>query len=220
MAAFGPVSGCKNEGKKVKEAYERAFEYGESLKQKEPKFFNRKKLPADVWRYRENNEIHGRSRLEVEVFMDADAEPEAIRKHLRKLTTLAKAGTSYKAIRVRAWPRGLRHYGGIMGVSVLAADGGGWAGERVGYRQLKVTVDQSGGSRPPTKHEYALLEKLEKTHAALIQEKKRYKRMAERRPERFRKLVVKKVAKESGLTKASVAAIARRAQSYYLQVPF
>lgn len=212
-------AGCKREGKQVREAYEKAIEYGDSLKQKNPKIIRRKKLPGDVWRYVENNEMHNRPRLEVDVDLPYNAQPQTIRKHLKKLTTKAKAGTHYVAVRVRAWPRKLRYYGGIMGVSILATDGGGWSGEKVSYRRLKVTINKDEQARPPTKHEYSILLKLEETHRDLLQQK-RYIRMAEKKPKRFHKQVVAKTAQKAGLTEASVAAIAARARDYYLQVPF
>ena len=218
LVAFLVASGCKKEGKQVRKAYESAIEYGESLKEKGPNIKYRKKLPGDVWRYRENYEMPGRSRLEVELDLPYNAKPKAIKAVLKKVATKAKAGTPYKAIRVRAWPRNLRRYGGIMGAYVLAIDGGGWARERVGYRQMKITLNTSKDAPPPTQHEYSLLLRMEEFHQKLLKEKKRYRRMAKKRPEKFRALVMQKVAAESGLTTASVEAIAKRAGEFYLQV--
>ena len=148
-----------------------------------------------------------------------DAREETIRKHLKKVCTRAKAGTRYVAIRVRAWPRKLRYYGGIMGVSILATDGGGWSGEKVSYRRLNVTLNKDKHARPPTKHEYGILLKLEQKRRALLQQK-RFIRLSEKKPEKFQKQVVQQTAQEAGLTEASVAAIAKRGRDYYLQVPF
>ena len=210
--------GCKREGEQARKAYEDAIEYAESLKDKQPRIVERKKLPGDVWRYRENYEMQNRPRLEIELDLPYNAKPEEIKPVLQKVATKAKAGTPYKAIRVRAWPRNLRRYGGIMGYYVFSIDGGGWERERVGYRQMKIALNTAKDARPPTQHEYSLLLRMEEVHEKLLKEDKRKRRMAEKAPEKFRSLVMEKVAAESGLTTASVEAIAKRAGRYYFQV--
>ena len=220
-AAFFVVSftGCKKEGKKVREAYETVFKYSEEIQGRDPEVVMRRRLPKDVWRVKDNREIFNRPRLEVELDMPYDSSPDRIRKRLRKVTTMAKAGTPYKAVRVRAWPKGLRRYGGIMGVSVLSPDGGGWAGERVGYRQLKITLNTSGQVKKPTRYEYSVLLELEKFHFKLLEEG-RYQAMQERSPEKVEKIVIKQVAARKGLTPDSLAKIVARARTYYLQELF
>lgn len=214
-----PVASCKKEGKRVREAYEQVFKYSEEIQGRDPEVVMRRRLPKDVWRVKDNREIFNRPRLEVELDMPYDALPDRIRKRLRKVTTMAKAGTPYKAVRVRAWPKGLRRYGGIMGVSVLSPDGGGWAGERVGYRQLKITLNTTGQIKKPTQYEYSVLLELEKFHFELLQ-KGRYQAMQERSPEKVEKIVIKQVAARKGLTPASLAKIVSRARAYYLQELF
>lgn len=217
LAAF--LGACKKEGKQVREAYEQVFKYSDEIQGREPEAVMRRRLPKDVWRVRDNREIFNRPRLEVELDMDYDASPERIRSHLQKVTTMAMAGTAYKAVRVRAWPSKLRRYGGIMGVSVLSPDGGGWASERVGYRQLKITLNTSNEAKTPTKFEHSILVELEAEHAKLLAEA-RYQAMQERNPEKIERIVVKLVATRKGLTFESVARIVSAARNYYLQEPF
>lgn len=208
---------CKKEGKQVKEAYETVFKYSESIQGRDPYVVLDKRLPKDVWRAKENHDIPGRPRLEVELDMPYDAKPDQVKERLQKITLLAKAGTHYKAIRVRAWPSKLRRYGGIMGVSVLSPDGGGWAREKVAYRQLKITLNTVDAACP-TLFEHSVLVMMEQLHDKL-KENKKANRLARKNPEKYELIVITKVAEQKGLTVPSVKKILGKARSYYLQEP-
>ncbi len=212
---LGGSAGCKEEGEQVRQSYEDVVEYGKMFREKDPRFKSRKKLPGDVWQYRENYEMQSRPRLEIELDMPYNAKPEDIKPVLQKVATAGIAGGPYKAVRVRAWPRNLRRYGGIMAYYVFASDGGGWSRDGVYYRKMVTGPHRNKDVRPPTQHEYSLLLRMEEIHDQLLKEDEKLRKTAKKNPEAFREIVMERVAAESGLTTSSVTEIATKAKEYY-----
>jgi len=206
LVVFGSMSGCKREGKQVRKAYETTLNYATMFDEKRRLRAKGGPLPKGVWRAAENNEDVGRRRLELEIFVSFSIPADKLKKRLQHIALAAKRGSSYKAIRVRAWPDGLVHFGGVMGSYVLASDGGGWDRSRVGYRV--VSIRRLSGL---TENDVRLLHKLEASYDAMIK-MNRYKKLAQRSQKRFEDVVVQDVAARAGLTPAFVRATVEKAR--------
>ncbi|MCD6497706.1 MAG: hypothetical protein J7M25_05290 [Deltaproteobacteria bacterium] len=203
------MSGCKKEGKQVRKAYETTLNYATMFDEKRRLRAKGGPLPKGVWRAAENNEEVGRRRLELEIFVSFSMPADKLKKRLQHFALVAKKGSSYKAIRVRAWPDGLVHFGGVMGSYVLASDGGGWDQSRVGYRVVSV--------RPMTgltENDLRLLRRLEKAYDSMLKTKQ-YSKLAQRKPRRFEDVVIQEVAARAGLTPESVRATVDRARRIF-----
>jgi hypothetical protein len=114
------------------------------------------------------------------------------------------------AVRVRAWPGPLKRFGGTMGYAVVAVDGQGWDGERLGYREAKTVL--SDGAPKPNALEYRILCALEKEADALALQKG-----APTKPAALRARAEANVAKSMGLQVEAVRHAVTRAEAYYLK---
>ncbi|HEY3357170.1 MAG TPA: hypothetical protein VGQ83_28225, partial [Polyangia bacterium] len=121
----------------------------------------------------------------------------------------ALANTEYQAVRVRAWPGTLKRYGGTMGYAVVAVDGQGWDGERLGYREAKVMLAE--GAPRPNALEYKMLVALEQEAGALVRQKKPPKEAARRQQAEAN------VAKGMGLQIEAIRNAVAKADAYYLK---
>ena len=192
-------SSCKKEGKQLGQAFKQTIDYSTQFDEKTKIKFQRGQLPKDVWRAGEDSDDPNRRRFDIDFWVDRNTSAEVIRHRLQALVTTVKQGSPYKAVRARAWIRGLVHFGDWVGEYWLASDGGGWDGNPIGYRHLAVYAVTNMPSQP-----YRVAVEAERAWVELMK-KRRMKRLARKNPEAVDRKAFESAAERLGLTPQSVA---------------
>ncbi len=192
-------SSCKKEGKQLGQAFKQTIDYSTQFDEKTKIKFQRGELPKDVWRAGENTDDSNRPKFDMDFWVDRNTPSKVIRHRLQALVTTVKQGSPYKAVRARAWIRGLVHFGDWVGEYWLASDGGGWDGNPIGYRHLAVYAVTNMRSQP-----YRVAKEVERAWVALMK-KRRMKRLARKNPEAVDEKAYEIAAERLGLTPQSVA---------------
>ena len=198
--------GLGEEGARTKEAFEKFIDFGMSNENYDHGKREKREAPAKVRSRFVNNTMSPRLRLEVEIELAYDLAGRALEEALLDNARRVLAGTEFQAVRVRAWPGPLKRFGGTMGYAVVALDGEGWDGERMGYREVKLTLGDA--ARRPSPLDYKVLCALELEAAALELKLK---------PPKARQQALVNVAKAMGLQLTGVRAAVTKAEAYYLK---
>ena len=218
-----------NEGAQVKEAVEKFIDFGMSNERYDHGKREARAAAAKVRSRVVNNTMSPRLRLELEIELPFDLAGKALEDAMLDNARRHLAGTEFQAVRVRAWPGPLKHYGGTMGYAMVAVDGQGWDGERLGYREAKVMVAE--GAPRPNALDYKILCALEAEADRLADEQAggdKTKPAGKAPPARTAKAAQAAAAQVRGRAEASVAralglqveavrnAVAK-AEAYYLK---
>jgi hypothetical protein len=158
-----------NEGAQVKEAVEKFIDFGMSNENYDHGKREARAAAAKVRSRVVNNTMSPRLRLELEIELPFDLAGKALEDAMLDNARRHLANTEFQAVRVRAWPGPLKHYGGTMGYAMVAVDGQGWDGERLGYREAKVMLAE--GAARPNALDYKILCALEAEAGKLLDEK-------------------------------------------------
>jgi hypothetical protein len=211
-----------NEGTQVKEAVEKFLDFGMSNENYDHGKREKREAAAKVRSRVVNNTMSPRLRLELEIELPYDLAGTALEQAMLDNARRHLAGTEFQAVRVRAWPGPLQRVGGTMGYAVVAVDGQGWDGERLGYREAKVML--ADGTRKPNALDYKILcaleaelEKLGNDKAAGDKAKAVPAKVAQARAAQRRPLAEANVAKALGLQVEAVRNAAGKAEAYYLK---
>jgi hypothetical protein len=198
--------GLGEEGARTKEAFEKFIDFGMSNERYDLGRRETRGPPAKVRSREVNNLMSPRLRLEVEIELPYDLTGRALEEALLDNARGALAGTEFLAVRVKAWPGPLKRFGGTMGYAVMAIDGQGWDGERMGYREVKVTLGDA--VRRPNPLDYQILCALELEAAALELKLK---------PPQARSKAQANIAKTLGLQVEGVRHAVGKVEAYYLK---
>lgn len=207
------AGGCRererqgDEGSKVKEAVEKFIDFGMSNENYDHGKRAAHSPPAKVRSRRVDNTMSPRMRLALEIELPYDLRGAALEQAMLENARRALAGTAFQAVRVRAWPGALKRYGGTMGYAVVAVDGHGWDGERLGYREARSTLSE--GVPRPNGLDYKILCALE------LEGEKQAATKA--KPAAQRKQAEAAVAKALGLQVEAVRNAVDKAERYYLK---
>ena len=215
-----------NEGKQVKEAVEKFLDFGMSNENYDHGKRGARDAPAKVRSRVVNNTMSPRLRLEMEIELAYDLAGTALETAMLDNARRHLANTEFQAVRVRAWPGPLKRFGGTMGYAVVAVDGQGWDGERLGYREAKVMLAE--GAPWPNALDYKILCALETEVDKLLDEKaagdkvKAGARGAAAKappalPAPLRGKAEAAVAKALGLQVEAVRNAAAKSEAYYLK---
>ncbi len=215
-----------DEGVRVKEAVEKFIDFGMSNENYNHGKREKREQPAKVRSKVVNNTMSPRLRLELEIELAYDLAGKDLENAMLDSARRAIAGTEFQAARVRAWPGPLQRYGGTMGYAVVAVDGQGWDGERLGYREAKVML--ADGAPKPNALDYKILsaleaeaEKLEGEKAAPDKPKapptKTSAKAAAAAAAQARGRAEVNVAKTLGLQQEAIRNAVRKAEAYYLK---
>jgi hypothetical protein len=158
-----------NEGAQVKEAVEKFLDFGMSNENYDHGKREKREAAAKVRAKVVNNTMSPRLRLELDIELPYDLGGAALENAMLDNARRHLAGTEFQAARVRAWPGPLKRFGGTMGYAVVAVDGQGWDGERLGYRESKVML--ADGAPRPNALDYKILCALEAEAGKLLDEK-------------------------------------------------
>lgn len=226
-------AGCRererkgDEGVRVKAAVEKFLDFGMSNENYNHGKRDKRDAPAKVRSRVVNNTMSPRLRLELEIELPYDLAGKALEEAMLDNARRALADTEFQAARVRAWPGPLRHFGGTMGYAVVAVDGQGWDGERLGYREAKVMLAE--GAQRPNPLDYKILcaletelEQLSAEKAALgkarpVSGKAAPARVVQAQAAQRRKLAEANVARAMGLQVEAVRNAVTKAEAYYLK---
>ena len=199
LASLSGLPGCKKEGKQLGKALKQTIDYSTQFDEKTKFRFQHGKLPKEVWRAQENTDDPNRPKFDMDFWVDRNSPAQVIRKRLQALVTTVKQGSPYRAVRARAWVKGLVHFGDAVGEYWLASDGGGWDGSPIGYRHLEVHAVTDLRRQP-----YRVALEAEKAWVELMQ-RRRMKRLARKDPLAVDRKAFEKAAERLGLTPESVA---------------
>jgi hypothetical protein len=206
-------AGCRerahqgDEGSKVKEAVEKFIDFGMSNERYDHGKQVERLPPAKVRSRRVDNTMSPRLRLDLEIELPYDLRGAALERAMLESARRALAGTPYQAVRVRAWPGPLKRFGGTMGYAVVAVDGHGWDGERLGYREARSLLADTAAR--PNALDYKILCALELEAEKLAGSKAK--------PAAQRKQAEAAVAKALGLQLEAVRNAVAKADQYYLK---
>ena len=213
-----------DEGVRVKEAIEKFIDFGMSNENYDHGKRELRAPPAKVRSKVVNNTMSPRLRLELEIELPYDLAGADLERAMLENARRSIAGTEFQAIRVRAWPGPLKRFGGTMGYAVVAVDGQGWDGERLGYREAKVMLAE--GAQRPNALDHKILCTLEAEAEKLEGEKaadkgkappKAAARAAQAAAAQARSRAEATVAKTLGLQVEGVRNAVRKAEAYYLK---
>jgi hypothetical protein len=213
-----------DEGVRVKEAVEKFIDFGMSNENYNHGKREAREQPAKVRSRVVNNTMSPRLRLELEIELPYDLAGRELELAMLDNARRAIANTEFQAIRVRAWPGSLKRYGGTMGYAVVAVDGQGWDGERLGYREAKVML--ADGAPKPNALDYKILCALEAEAEKLEGERAPDKGKAPPKPSaraaqaaaaQSRTRAEATVATALGLQVEGVRNAVRKSEAYYLK---
>ncbi len=217
LVALAAVAGCKSrEAQKIKQAYGDVLDYSTQYKERHT-IWKKRKLPGYVWSVRENRDDRERPSLDMDVAVPANLPRPALEKLLREAARLGKGATALAVVRVQAWPKGLQHFGGVLGMSHLAGDGRGWDGKGKTFRGARVVAGHAKGVWPPSRLDVEILQALERRRRIFLADPNNARRKAYflKHPARLDDSLISSVAPALGLTRASVRRTVSNARSYW-----
>lgn len=214
-----------DEGTKVKEAIEKFLDFGMSNENYDHGKREKREAAAKVRSRVVDNTMSPRLRLELEIELPYDLAGKPLEDAMLDNARRHLADTEFQAARVRAWPGPLKRFGGTMGYAVVAVDGQGWDGERLGYREAKTMLAE--GAPKPNALDYKILCALEAEAEKLSAEKGPDKtkpppkagagKAAAAAAAQVRGRAEANVAAALGLQVEGVRNAVRKAEAYYLK---